>query len=1108
MTTDIRFTAERLNQLLGQHPPTAEQADVIQAPLQPLLVVAGAGSGKTETMSGRVLFLIANGLMEPRHILGLTFTRKAALELEERISARLAALTSALQAAGEQLPPALERSRDSLIGQRPTVQTYNGFSLDLVTEHALRIGIDPDFTVLTPAAAWQIAYEIVDSWPARLPFEQSSATIASAVVALSGSLADHLAGPDDLDGYLTDIIRTTQNLPLQDEGRRRTSPAAVRDLWSSIDQRLALIPLLRRFEEIKRERGAIDFSDQVSLAARIADTAPEVPQLMRRMHRAVLLDEFQDTSVAQLRLLAALFGDGHPTTAVGDPNQAIYGWRGASAASLTTFVQDFAGEDAPVLQRSLSTSWRNDHLILDAANAVSAPLTSASDPVQVPRLAASPIAGCGTVRTQRFVTVEEEADGIADWIGAARTEAAEDPSAPVPPSAAVLVRSRGAIPAIGRALQRRGIPFHVVGGGGLLHEPEVADVRALLECADSAQRPDAALRLLEGPRFALAPRDLQVLIEWRRSLGRTSRRAAPGDDATAFTLIDAIDSPPPYDWEDRTGRRLSRTAQRRVRDLRDVLRRMRRHSSLPLADQVSLAIRELGTDLALLADPDRDPVTALANLGQFRAYAAGYDASAATSASAPTLAGFLAFLDVSEDQEAGLAAPVDAAVIPEDAVTISTMHASKGLEWDMVAIAGLTDGGFPSFTTRGAKAVDPATGLIAPRDSGWLGALKDAGIPNDLRGDADLLEELAWGEAATQVDLERAIEEFRLASGAESLREERRLMYVALTRAKHALLLTSAAYKPDVKAPAPASRFLTETLTVDGVDAAPDPDLPEENPLASAPALVAWPQPPSPREASVTAALTRLQQLRETNDQPPAEAPTDQLSLAVDHVIADHEDRARYGDVHLPLRLSASDIVALASADGDDQRTLDLLRPLPRRPSPQASLGTQFHAWAERAAGAAALVDLDDLTDADDDSLSATDAAALAELREKFDRSRFAAMTPIAVEQPVSAVLGSAFAAGVIDAVFPNPDGEGVLIVDWKTGRVPSRRELRAKSVQLSIYRLAWHQATGLPLERIRTAFHYVAAEETVEVTDHLGPGDLEAMIAGQSAAREPSSSE
>lgn len=1083
--TKVRFGARDVAHLLGQPEPTPEQVAVIESPLAPALVVAGAGSGKTETMSARVVWLIANGLVEPRHVLGLTFTKKAAHELAERINRRLSSLASAMKSAGIEPPATLAASTVQLGGQSPRVATYNGFALDLVHEHALRIGIDPDFTVLPPAAAWQIAYDLVESWQGELPFEHSSGTVASAVLSLSGALSDHLRTACDLDEYLREIEIETMNLPLQGEGgKKRTAPTSVRRLWRILEQRRALVPLLEAFAREKRERGAIDFSDQVSLAAAIAEASEEVREDARAQHRVVLLDEFQDTSVAQLQLLATLFGAGHATCAVGDPNQAIYGWRGASAASLSAFVERWGSEEEPVRQYTLSTSWRNDAALLAGANAISSPLSGSTAGVAVPTLAPRPGAGPGAITVAAHVTEFDEARAIAEWISSMRAahESETEGLNEAPPSAAVLVRSRSRIPVLQTALESAGLSVTVAGGDSLLAQREVSDVRALLEVASDASRSDALMELLEGPRFRIAPADIAVLGAWRRVLERSEGgNMARTDPAAAFTLVDAVTSPPPRDFVSPSGQRLSERARERLAQLARIVREVRAAQGLDIPDLVTVAVRALGVDIALESDPQRDEEHALANIERLRAHAASY----ARTASAPSLAAFLAHLDVSETEERGLEAAPTRASDP-NAVVISTVHAAKGLEWDHVAIASLTEGSFPSYTRQSAVKPENPGEYPAPREPGWINELTLATIPVELRGDEEILAELRWAEAATQVELDEKLEEFRLESGAESLREERRLMYVALTRARKSALLTHSAWVEGASKPRRASRFVDDISALGGVNVLRfEGEIGTENPLESAPRLALWPAEAHAREKDVEEAKAAVRIARASGADGLAKARVEpDLALFTEttrHVIANLRAEQESRSVHLPSRLSPSDLVTL-SGGNVEERVRDLVRPMPRKPSTSARLGTRFHAWVEDTHAHGALLDVDDLVlDRDDDDTR----ESLRDLRAKFDRSIFAGMTPLVLEVPVSLALDGVFLSGVIDAVYPNPRGEGVWIVDWKTGRVPSGEELARKALQLTVYRLAWHQKTGLPLERIETKFHYVAAERTIDIREH-----------------------
>ncbi|MFC0675748.1 UvrD-helicase domain-containing protein [Brachybacterium hainanense] len=1097
MSTDRlpRLGALDLAALMGQHPPTPEQAAVIEAPLAPMLVVAGAGSGKTETMAARVVWLIANGLVQPRQVLGLTFTRKAAHELGERIGVRLSTLADALEREGMALPPGLVRGQDELVGQRPLVHTYNGFALDQVTEHALAAGLTPDFTMMSPSASFQLAHEIVEGWDDTLDLDASPASITAALISLTSSLADHLLEPAQLDAELARIREHLDQIPLQVEGRRRTTPKAVANAIAALDARRALVPLLERFAEIRHEQGALDFADQVTIAARIARTVPAAGNLARDLHRVVLLDEFQDTSVAQLELLAGLFGPGHATCAVGDPQQAIYGWRGASAASLSGFVRAFSSPRAPVLQRTLSTSWRNDRAPLAVANRIAAPLREASVGIEIPQLRPRPGAGEGAVWTHEAADERGEARAIAAWIHARRGEhdgSAED----AVPTAAVLVRARRQIPVLAEELEAAGLPVEIVGLGGLLHRPEVADVRALLECVHDPGRGDSLMRLLAGPRLRLGARDVAVLGRWRDRQG-ARRRTDPAarDDVDAVGLVDALDDLPPRDWTDPEGRRLSDAARARLRDLQELLRSLRRRLAVPLGDLVTAAVRALGLDLEQMAAG-----ASLADLEAFRSYAVQFERSARH----PGLGPFLALLDISEDKEAGLA--VTAGEVDPDpaAVTLITMHSAKGLEWDLVAVAGLVEGGVPSYDLRRAKTGED--GRVRVAASGWLGPLADAAVPSSLRGDADILPQLRWAEADTQVDAEALIQEYQEEEGAAGLAEDRRLMYVAVTRARSSLLLTSAAWRQGLARPRPRSRYLAEALPV-----VPGPfqvreDVPEQNPLEAAALVESWPPEPGAPEQRVAAARELLARARAGElEEVPEEDP---LAEAARRVLADLAARREAASVHSPVRLSASQIVRRAQDPAG--AALDLLRPVPRPPAASARRGTAFHSWLEGHLAGGTLLDLEDLLDlpaAEEDELAGP--GDLAALREAFESSPWAGRTPVAVEHPVTTRIGPLSVRGVIDAVYEEetPAGPGVIIVDWKTGRVPPPSRRAAKALQLSVYRLAWHEQTGMPLARIRTAFHYVAEGRTLWVEDHPETEELLAMLDPSAPQRVPSAS-
>ncbi|QAY70212.1 ATP-dependent DNA helicase [Xylanimonas protaetiae] len=1216
------LSAREIARLIGRHEPTDEQVAVIEAPLEPTLVVAGAGSGKTETMAARVVWLIANALVEPEQVLGLTFTRKAAGELQTRVTSRLAQLARARARTGHGPASAADAAIDLLA--RPTVATYNAYAASLVTDHGLRLGVEPGSRLLGEANQWQLANQLVESWDEDLGTDRAVSGVVGAVIGLSAELGEHLVDVDDARAALDAMIERLGALPLGP--RQRTRGADNEKLLRSLAERRALLDLVAEYRRRKRGADALDFGDQIAFAAELARSVPHVGEVERARFRVVLLDEYQDTSYAQVELLAGLFGGGHAVTAVGDPHQSIYGWRGASASGLARFPERFRHADgAPAGVRYLSTSWRNDAAVLAAANVASAPLRE-SLTTHVPPLDLRPGAGAGVVTAHVATTLEEEAASVAEWV-ADRWRPGTHPDGRV--TAAVLCRARSQFAAVEVALRRRGLPVEVVGLGGLLSTPEVVDVVALLEAVHDPSRGDSLLRLLTGPRVNLGAADLHALGSRAADLAREDdpRRAAergrpgraadddaagraaadaagraaadaagravaadgvergadegrpanPGhaakpvdtpDDTQAVddlavvegdvvdhrSLVDALDDLPEPGRPARDGRLLTPAAHARLTALRSVLRGLRGLTYLSLPELVVQAERALGLDVEVAT---ADAVAALVpdagervsrrgreHLDAFRDVAATF----AQSADVATLGAFLAWLGVAQKQERGLDLPVRE---PDpDAVQVITAHAAKGLEWDVVAVPGLVDGVFPTVaeTTTGQRT-----------DSGWL---TDAGaLPYPLRGDAADLPAFRWDAAADTKELDARRTEFRVACGEHALAEERRLAYVAFTRARRELLLTAHWWGTGSRARR-VSPFLVELaeaglVATDGWT--PAPDAAAANPRDDVEVTASWPaddvEHGSPRDvlrataALVDAAaaaraqgLARARAARSTQPGPDATAaprtgraggPTGDRAgaptvpdPATVHGSPAPDDPQVLAPAGVLLDATGHDVVELArlllaerdersgrevempahvSASGlvrlatdRDEFALQLRRPVPAQPTVHARRGTRFHAWVEQHFTASSLLDVEDLPGADDDDLRAD--ADLDTLKEKFLASAWAGRTPVAIEQDVETPLAGIMTRSRMDAVFPDPDGApgAVVVVDWKTGRPPADAAARtAREVQLAVYRLAWSRWAGLPLDQVSAAFCYVATGETVRPERLATEEELEALVRG-----------
>jgi DNA helicase-2/ATP-dependent DNA helicase PcrA len=1081
--------AVEIARLLRQpHLPTPEQVRVIEAPAEPLLVVAGAGSGKTETMAARVVWLVANGVVRPDEVLGLTFTRKAAGELADRIGARLRALRRAL---GEGRPGAGE--------DRPRIATYNAYAGAIVRDHGLRVGLDPDARLLTEAGRWQLAHRVVEGWPEDLDLECASRTVTQAVLRLSGALAEHLLSPAEAGAELramADALVTKVPAP---RGPSRTLPRkTVADVAASLRARADLMALVEEFARCKRERSVLDFADQVALACRIATAVPRVAEGERAQYRVVLLDEYQDTSVAQVRLLAALFGHGHPVTAVGDPHQAIYGWRGASAGAIDRFPTDFprvgeGGRREPARTATLATSWRNDVAVLAAANRVAGPLrtraaapgrapAAAAAPVPLPVLASWPGAGPGAVRLVCAQTAADEARAVAAAIGAAWSPAG--PTSRSPATAAVLCRARAQLGPMADALREAGLPVEVVGLGGLLGTPEIVDLHAALTVAHDPSRGDAALRLLTNLRLGIA--DLAVLHDHARRLGQGLSGGAVrrGSEGEAAGLGEALEHPPAPGWTGRAGRPMTPAGLARVRELGEVLRAVRAQTHLPLPELVAETERLLGLDIEVLARPGARPDHARRHLDAFAEVAAEF----AEGSQAPTLGAFLAWLDAAEEYEHGLDT-VD--VDPDaDAVQVLTVHASKGLEWDVVAVPGLAEGAFPHYDA----APDPRG---TPTASAWLTSVAE--LPYPLRGDAADLPALDLDGPADHAEMDAEVKEFRRRAGAHGLAEERRLAYVALTRARRELILATSWWKEETARPRPPSRFVHELVAAgaltatEGDPAAPAP-AEAANPLAARRTTASWPAEPGPeRAAQVAQAVAAVRAAAPGSAEAGPRASATARAWARDAVLllAERDRRGRPdADVGLPTHLSASSVVRLVA--DPVEFALDRRRPVPREPGVEARRGTGFHAWVERHFGSASLIDVEELAAADDEVVAVD--AELARLQRAFLRSRWAGRTPLAVEADLETPVAGLTVRCRVDAVFATENG--VEIVDWKTGDPPvGPAQEAARQMQLALYRLAWARLHRVPLESVRAAFYHVGHDRAIEAVP-MTEAEIEATVA------------
>ncbi|WP_053671294.1 ATP-dependent DNA helicase [Streptomyces sp. NRRL F-4711] len=834
---------EQLKELLGI-PFTPEQTACIVAPPAPQVIVAGAGSGKTTVMAARVVWLVGTGQVAPKQVLGLTFTNKAAGELAERVR-------KALVRAGVTDPDAIDP--DHPPGE-PAISTYHAFAGRLLTDHGLRIGLEPTSRLLADATRYQLAARVLREAPGPYPaLTRSFADLVSDLLALDAELSEHLVRPEDLLARDTGLLDALADVRLSNADLRKVPEAAA--------ARRELTDLVIRYRAAKRRQDLLDFGDQIALSAQLAGL-PEVGRVLRDEYRVVLLDEYQDTSVAQRILLAGLFGGGtgHPVTAVGDPCQAIYGWRGASVANLDDFPDHFARADGrPAVRQALSENRRSGGRLLDLANGLAEPLRAMHAGVEALR----PAPGAerdGSVRCALLRTHAEEIDWIADSVAhLVRTGTA-------PGEVAVLCRTASDFAEIQGALVARDVPVEVVGLSGLLHLPEVADLVAVCEVLQDPGANASLVRLLSGPRWRIGPRDLALLGRRARLLVSHARveggddpdrrlaEAVEGVDPSEVTsLADALDTflETPLDGSgDDDGLPFSPDARVRFARLATELRELRRALSDPLMDVLHRVLAVTGLEVELSASPHALAARRRETLSNFLDVAASF----AASDSEATLLAFLGFLRTAAQYEKGLDNALPGG---ENTVKVLTAHKSKGLEWDVVAVPGLVTGTFPSGQGREKWT---AQGRV---------------LPHGLRGDADTLPDVASWDS-------RGLKDFHAAMKEHQHTEELRLGYVTFTRPRSLLLGSGHWWGPSQKKPRGPSDFLTALYEHCAaghgeIEAwADEPAEDEENPaLHRATADEVWPLPLDDealarRRTAAETVLAHLDALATGQDGPPA----------------------------------------------------------------------------------------------------------------------------------------------------------------------------------------------------------------------------------------------
>ncbi|EPH00350.1 hypothetical protein HMPREF1531_02458 [Propionibacterium sp. oral taxon 192 str. F0372] len=1066
-----------------------EQLEAITAPLAPGVIIAGAGTGKTTVMAARVAWLVGTGQVHPAQVLGLTFTRKAAGELANRV---FVALTRAGIDTDAQF----------------CVQTYDSFATAMVSEHGLRIGVEPDQRMITGATRFRLGARVLETTerPLDVLSRLQPASIVQRMLNLDSQLGSHLVTPHQVREVDRSFDLTLQEVPLW----RGKPTKVVTDARATLVERAELLELVDEYRNLKKRLHLTEFADQMVDAARLAESFPQISVQMRDRYRVVLLDEYQDTSAAQAQLLTDLFsgpgpqqGRGHPVTAVGDPFQAIYGWRGAAPSNILEFPTAFPNSDgSPAIVQSLTINRRSRGLVLDAANQVSVPLLT--DPGLSGRVGDRELRSPdgnrdGTIRLASFDTWDEEVNWIAD-----RVLTAHDADGVAWSGIAVLSRTNSPMGKICAALDDREIPYEIVGLGGLLEVEEIAQVVSTLMLLNDVTANPEVVRLLSGRRWKISPRDLAVLGARARDIARSAHCEAKRVDRLDNGVIEQVGQPgtaeagkKPAEAADMLptaedipclleavadpGRApLSQAARARIADFAHEMAVLRRHRDEPVTELVSRIMRVSGVRLELLSTPGAHAVSVTRQIDAFINAVAGYvDIDGGGS-----LSGLVAWLNAERDWAEGLEQPVDAS---SETVKVMSVHRAKGLEWDVVLLPGLADGVFPATRPPENWTKDPAI------------------IPAELRGDAAWIPQLEGELSSKQLKTE-----YPQVLAAKAREAEDRLAYVALTRARQELVLTHHHWITGRSTRRNASAYFDALLrAANSTDphlwCAPDGTVTRttgqiiveriaepsaDNPMDALLPTAAWPVVmDETRRTRMQRSLSLLIEGQIDSTDPDINEQVSLWQHLANQLVEDRLTGWETTGIEVPRSLAAS-AVLLGNRDPAELRN-QLVRPMPRLLSNAATVGTLFHAWLEKRFGRSVLLDLDFEEPEEQDPPGPADMA-LRRLQESFETGPYAEMVPEEIEKPFILSVAGQQIRGRIDAVFATSEEteHDYRVVDWKTS------EARSDPLQLSIYRLAWAQAKGIDPARVDAVFHHVRSHRDERPRNLLDVEQLASLLA------------
>lgn len=932
-----------------------QQRQAVRHGIGPLLIIAGAGTGKTTVITERIAYLIAKKKARPEEILALTFTQKASREMEERV--------------------------DLLVPYGATsmwISTFHGFCDRVLRAEALILGLNPGYTLLTESESIQLVQNHIFEFPlSKLRPLGNPTKFVEGMIAHFSRLKDEDISQAD---YETWAQQQVKGAVLQEESEQAA-------------QYLELARAMKTYEEIKIKENVLDFSDLVEKTLLLFRNHPSVLAKYQRQFRYVLVDEYQDTNFAQNELAMLLARPENNLNVCGDDDQSIYKWRGAAISNIIQFRKQFPKAKIVVLTKN----YRSVQSVLDSSYR----LIQHNNPDRL-EVAEHIDKRLECMRRKRGELVEyiyeerveDEAEEVTKTIlSLTRGDHAEYE----PKDVAILVRANAHAEPFVRSMLRHGVPYQFLGPGQLFKQPEVKDLIAYLAFLSDISDSVSLYRIMTMEQFAIPARDVALLLSWAKRSGKSLFETAESTLHTYAHTPKQTHIGQETGDDDRIGEnglsiRGNESLQRFFTLISGHLAKIRTDSAGQILYDFLV---ESGLMKSFTSVSTKKEQSQADNIAKFFDRIKSYEATHSEAGVFAVSEWINLAMSLGESPTAS-----DMDWTANNAVNILTVHSAKGLEFPVVFVVNLVSARFPTTQKR-----------------------EQIPIP-----DALIRELLPVGDA--------------------HLEEERRLMYVAMTRARDRLFLTAANYYGEGKREKKLSPFLAEAL---GDDIQNTPVHPrDQDPQLR---LLDFAKPKEADRLSEEKKRT-ITYISYSQFETFRTCPLQYKYRYILKVPVPSTPALLFGDtIHKTIRLFYEDVRAKKPVSKET---------LLGYYGEQFPSGKYRHRTYEQS-----------LFDHGKELLG-----------EYYDTTFDPAVFVLSLEQPFKIpILQSLFLGGKIDRVDQLPDGT-IEIIDYKTGTAPKKRDVHS-DLQLSVYTLAASDPSlyGKKPEDIRVSLYFFEGQQKVSAT-------------------------